>query len=49
MMRSMVIVLLLVSTPCLAAEPTFSGNWVTSFGPMQLRQEGDRVTGSYSM
>ena len=49
-MRSMVFVLLLlISTPCLAAEPTFTGSWVTSFGPMQLKQQGDRVTGSYSM
>jgi hypothetical protein len=50
MMRSTVFVLvLLISTPCLAAEPTFTGSWLTSFGPMQLKQQGDRVTGSYSM
>lgn len=50
MIRSLVFSLvLLVSIPCLAAEPSFTGSWVTTFGPMQLKQEGDRVTGSYSM
>jgi hypothetical protein len=50
MMRSIAFFLLLVvSTTCQAAESTFTGSWVTSFGPMQLKQEGDRVTGSYSM
>jgi hypothetical protein len=27
----------------------FSGRWFTSFGPMELAQEGDRVRGFYSM
>lgn len=50
MLRSLLLILmLLISTPCLAAEPTFSGTWLTSFGPMQLKQQGDRVTGSYLM
>jgi len=49
-MRSLVFVLVLwISTPCLAAEPTFTGSWVTTFGPMQLKQEGGQVVGSYSM
>ena len=42
-------VLLLVSTQCPGAEGSFNGTWQTTFGPMQLKQEGDRVTGSYSM
>jgi hypothetical protein len=29
--------------------PDFSGRWFTTFGPMELTQDGDRVCGSYSM
>ncbi len=32
-----------------AEENSFAGNWRTTFGPMQLKQDEDRVTGSYSM
>lgn len=28
--------------------PTFTGNWNTSFGPMQLTQTGNQVTGTYA-
>src|SRR5687768_15315560 len=28
---------------------TFTGKWLTSFGPMELRQDGEKVTGSYTM
>ena len=50
MTRNMAFVLvLLVSMPCLASESSFTGSWLTTFGPMQLKQEGDQVTGSYSM
>ena len=41
--------LLLVSAPSLCAEDSFNGTWQTTFGPMQLKQQGDRVTGSYYM
>jgi hypothetical protein len=29
--------------------PDFSGLWFTTFGPMELAQQGDRVHGSYTM
>jgi hypothetical protein len=29
--------------------PDFSGRWFTTFGPMELTQEGERVRGSYLM
>jgi hypothetical protein len=40
---------LLASAHCHGAEEGFSGTWQTTFGTMELKQEGDRVTGSYSM
>jgi hypothetical protein len=39
----------IVLAACLAADPSFNGGWKTTFGPMQLKQDGDRVTGSYVM
>src|SRR5947207_1050767 len=36
-----------LSGPDSAALPDFSGRWLTSFGPMQLTQEGNHVQGDY--
>lgn len=41
--------LLLCCLPCFGEEKTFAGRWQTTFGPMQLEQHEDRVSGSYSM
>ena len=35
--------------PTTAPSITFTGKWLTSFGPMELRQDGEKVTGSYTM
>lgn len=45
----MVLVWQVVATTCIAADASFHGEWKTSFGPMQLKQVGDRVTGTYVM
>lgn len=37
----------LPSPPEPSSPAGFSGRWVTSFGPMTLRQDGTRVTGTY--
>ncbi len=49
MKRLAAFALLLVSTHCPGAEGSFDGMWQATFGPMELKQTGDRVTGSYSM
>ena len=49
MKRLVAFALLLVSTHCPAAEGGFNGTWQTTSGPMELKQQGDQVTGSYSM
>ena len=49
MKRLVALASLLVSTHCSAADGGFEGLWETTFGPMELRQKGDQVTGSYSM
>jgi len=47
--RVLFVVVVVSSTGAIAAEADFSGNWATSFGPMTLRQQDDRVTGHYIM
>ena len=32
-----------------SAAPDFAGRWFTTFGPLELTQEGERVHGSYTM
>ena len=49
MKRLVALASLLVSTHCSGAEGGFEGLWETTFGPMELKQKGDRITGSYSM
>jgi len=49
MKRLAAFALLLVSTHCPGAEGSFDGMWQATFGPMELKQTGGRVTGSYSM
>ena len=49
MKRLVALASLLVSTHCSGAEDGFEGMWETTFGPMELKQKGDRITGSYSM
>ena len=49
-LRSLAMILawqLFFGVVCLADAPSFSGEWKTTFGLMQLKQDGDRVTGSY--
>lgn len=49
MKRLVALASLLVSTHCSGAEGGFEGLWETTFGPMELKQKGDRIAGSYSM
>ena len=49
MKRLVALASLLVSTHCSGAEGGFEGMWETTFGPMELKRKGDRITGSYSM
>ncbi|KZD15890.1 MAG: hypothetical protein AO394_07540 [Candidatus Fermentibacter daniensis] len=49
LLQGLCTMLILTGAACSSEMPDFGGRWETTYGPMTLTQEGDRVTGLYVM